>query len=443
MSEFNKYSTDGGATFIDVEDSNAVHYGDQSKGYVGKNLLKHELATTLRSNITWTVNADGTITSSSGTVGSTRSDVYLISEITGAEFKKRFGTNTLIKLSGCPSGGSNTSYFLRLRKTPYSVVVTDVGSGITFNTSNIVDTDIYSIECNIDSNKTVSEMVWKPMITLASVPDSDYAHYEPYIHPNTEIPDKMTYADNTVLGAKNLLPFPYVTSSGSVLRNVTFTYDDDGVINVDGTCQSGGNANCVLLRDTGKNLQWLNGAILNGCINGSENTYRLIVVLDVSPWTTYTTQTNDDVIIKGIPNTDDLVVVLCSVKDGATVSNVKIKPMIRLAGDTDDTYAPYAKTNKEITNQINSFYAKYCLIPANGSVTITAVENYQQLFAFGQRNVALLFWSLTDSATSAPLVENVDTPTVSFVENKVTRLTNVAGANMKFLIMSYKDFTIS
>ena len=39
MSEFNKYSTDGGATFIDVEDSNAVHWGDQSKGYVGKNVL--------------------------------------------------------------------------------------------------------------------------------------------------------------------------------------------------------------------------------------------------------------------------------------------------------------------------------------------------------------------------------------------------------------------
>jgi hypothetical protein len=37
-----------------------------------------------------------------------------------------------------------------------------------------------------------------------------------------------------------------------------------------------------------------------------------------------------------------------------TFDNVVIRPMIRLASDTDTTYQPYAKTNKELTDEINT-----------------------------------------------------------------------------------------
>lgn len=38
---------------------------------------------------------------------------------------------------------------------------------------------------------------------------------------------------------------------------------------------------------------------------------------------------------------------------GVTASNVVFKPMIRLADDTDSTYQPYAKTNQQLTTEIN------------------------------------------------------------------------------------------
>ena len=40
MADISKLSPDDGSTILNIKDSNAVHWGDQSKGYVGKNLLK-------------------------------------------------------------------------------------------------------------------------------------------------------------------------------------------------------------------------------------------------------------------------------------------------------------------------------------------------------------------------------------------------------------------
>lgn len=48
------------------------------------------------------------------------------------------------------------------------------------------------------------------------------------------------------------------------------------------------------------------------------------------------------------------------IKLGTTVNHKKFYPMIRLSTDTDPTYAPYAKTNRELTEKIDA-YAKYNL----------------------------------------------------------------------------------
>ena len=41
------------------------------------------------------------------------------------------------------------------------------------------------------------------------------------------------------------------------------------------------------------------------------------------------------------------------IRSGATVSNLTFKPMIRRVEDTDPTWQPYAKTNKELTEKID------------------------------------------------------------------------------------------
>ena len=44
--------------------------------------------------------------------------------------------------------------------------------------------------------------------------------------------------------------------------------------------------------------------------------------------------------------------VACVVYNGTTVNDLVFKPMLRLASDPDNTYQPYAMTNKELTDNV-------------------------------------------------------------------------------------------
>ena len=44
-----------------------------------------------------------------------------------------------------------------------------------------------------------------------------------------------------------------------------------------------------------------------------------------------------------------------SVASGTTVSNLTFYPMLRLASDIDDTYQPYAMTNKKLTDSLGNY----------------------------------------------------------------------------------------
>jgi hypothetical protein len=41
------------------------------------------------------------------------------------------------------------------------------------------------------------------------------------------------------------------------------------------------------------------------------------------------------------------------IPSGVTVNNITVYPMLRLASDQDDTWQPYAMTNKELTDKLN------------------------------------------------------------------------------------------
>ena len=49
----------------------------------------------------------------------------------------------------------------------------------------------------------------------------------------------------------------------------------------------------------------------------------------------------------------DAITVGISIASGESLDNVTFKPMVRLATDSDTTYQPYAKTNRELTEKID------------------------------------------------------------------------------------------
>jgi len=140
----------------------------------GKNLNifpYHEPSKTAN-GITWTVNSDGTVTAN-GTATATSLFIF--------HFR---GTGDLLLkqgeyiISGCPSGGSSSTYRITSNRLVDGVGVNypgaDVGSGYTIN---VTEDTVIGVFASVATGATVNNLVFRPMIRLAS--DTD-ATFEPY-----------------------------------------------------------------------------------------------------------------------------------------------------------------------------------------------------------------------------------------------------------------------
>ena len=155
-------------------------------------------------------------------------------------------------------------------------------------------------------------------------------------------------ATRSVMGAKNLIPYPYSKGNATV-NDVDFTVNSDGTITADGTA-----SDTAIYRlygftaDTQYMTLKAGTYILSGCPeNGGAASYRLFLnrqgdadayAIDDGEGAEFTLAADTNVGI-AIRIAKDYV-----------ANSVVVKPMIRLATDTDNTYQPYAKTNRELTS---------------------------------------------------------------------------------------------
>lgn len=140
------------------------------------NLLPNDAVSKTVFGITYTVNADGSITAD----GHATDDAYFILN-DGIDLKRG---NKYI-LSGCPNGGSSTTFHLYIE----NMSVRDVGSGVRFATNSDVTNRAVIV---IKKGVTVSNITFYPMLRKMSVSDPTY-------HPYTGEPSITTY-----LRGKNL-----------------------------------------------------------------------------------------------------------------------------------------------------------------------------------------------------------------------------------------------
>lgn len=140
-----------------------------------KNLLPNAATSNVNNSITYTVNLDGSV-STSGSVASGYSYLGI-----NASLSLKAGT---YHLSGTPSSGNANKYmYLMVGSTQYK----DTGSGIDFTlNSDRTDLEVY---IRFNAGTSGDGMTFKPMITLADQPNSDYAHYVPYAMTNRELTD--------------------------------------------------------------------------------------------------------------------------------------------------------------------------------------------------------------------------------------------------------------
>jgi len=135
----------------------------------GKNLLKQTAITETINGVTFTVNEDGSITVN-GTA--TNHVLYTVS----AELNESLGGKSII-LSGCPKGGSATTYNLQIRKIAENET-SEMGDGVSVMLPDTIVQSEMSVRISVTNGTTVSNLVFRPMIRLASVADATYKPYE-------------------------------------------------------------------------------------------------------------------------------------------------------------------------------------------------------------------------------------------------------------------------
>ena len=318
------------ATQAEVDDMNNV--------LGAKNILKNEVTT----NNSWygvsrTVNADGTITLN-GT-----STAWAFANFNYVQEQKSIPSGTYVISGGC----ENTALAV---VADGSVIARQYGSGeTTFAiTDDMVET--YA-RFEISTNKTFTSesSIIKPMVRLASDPDDTYVPYTPTNAKLNE--EKMSYADNGVLGAKNLLPYPYFYKTDITNNGITYTINDDGSITANGTATN--NSTFHLYGGGYGNLgdNFLKVGTSYKLTSGGAYTIGWQSFSDQEGTLVEQGSTNSNMILT---REAKYIRFFILIGKGVTVSNRIYYPMIRLASDTDDTYQLYAMTNQQITPYVQA-----------------------------------------------------------------------------------------
>ena len=131
----------------------------------GKNLLKPTLTTTTEGNVTFTVDQQGIVTAnSSGAASSTVAIVYGEISVTNG---------TAYTINGLQSNGSNTTFSMQLMRAGL-VIGTIEGAYLPYTAT--ADETLY-LRLVVRSGYTASNLVFKPMIRLSSITDTNFAPY--------------------------------------------------------------------------------------------------------------------------------------------------------------------------------------------------------------------------------------------------------------------------
>lgn len=308
-------------------------------GGAGKNKLEVTTMTRTVNGVTFTVNEDGSINAN----GTASANIFLsvnpnISLASGQYV-----------LSGCPSGGGSTSYRLYTQDPQGGHLSPDDGSSKSFSYDGTYTLQSFIV---IYNGVSVNNLIFYPMIRLSTVTDPTFAPYS-NICPIT------AYTEGEIeVRGKNVLPYTLEslktdntngTWSGNTysFHNVSFKINTDEKGNVIGIETSGtANANTTFYVMKDSNGSEFNGMTLNGCTNGSPNTYYIAFGENSSPYREFI-DTGSGVDISGL---DEKVGwrFYIFIANGKS-ANTTFYPMLRVSTDTDPTYEPYTSTTHTTT----------------------------------------------------------------------------------------------
>ena len=307
------------------------------------NMLPNKAVTTVVNGITFTVNDDGSVIAN-GTA--TAYAAIRLANFKDATFYKE-NIGKPLKLSGSPPGGSlSRGHKIRFNYQDGNFV-DDYGEGVI-----IIPDETYSstwfVQISISNGITVSNLKFYPMITVPSYE----GEYVPYVKSNSQLakdieniagePEAISTIVN-VLGSKNICQN---TAATQIVNGITYTVNSDKTVTANGTVTSGQPHSYL---DLGSEIVLRKEVTykITGCPSGGGFQTAYMFYLYNSSRSLYDEGNG----IEYTPSADEAFSARIIVYSAAgTVSNLLFKPMICPKSIADDTYVPYAMTNRDLTD---------------------------------------------------------------------------------------------
>lgn len=278
---------------------------------------------TVKNGITFTVNEDYSVTAN----GTATADANYILVINSNPIL--LDNSKAYTLSGCPSGGGDSTYRIYIQDTSFSETYIDRGDGMTFTPKN---TEFY-VYITISQGYTANNLVFKPMLNEGSTA----LPYMPYFSGL-----KNAFFKEIVSTGKNLIPYPYAKGTDT-LNGVTFTVNNDGTIIANGTATE----NAIFVFHNFDFSLSAGTYTISGLENGGADTYCLQISRDnyTESWNLY----NGNIQLN-LENTSSMLLQFVVYK-GASVNNVVLKPMLNY-GSSALPYEPYTQSVLSLTEAV-------------------------------------------------------------------------------------------
>lgn len=156
-------------------------------------------------------------------------------------------------------------------------------------------------------------------------------------------------ATRSAMGAKNLVPYPYYNGDSRDTNGILFTVNSDGSITISGEATA--DAYFRLTYNTGDAHVPLQAG-KSYILSASGKSDVAFLLRDTATTNVASARATDATY--ACTTAGDYDVILC-VDNGANYSTaITVYPMLRLATDSNSDYQPYAKTNKELTDNVSS-----------------------------------------------------------------------------------------
>lgn len=149
-----------------IKNKSDIAVNKTTLGYQRKNLLKNTAKTSTMSGVTFTVNTDKSVTANGTNSTSNYANIIVFKgELEG-------GTYTL---TGAVSDVFRIRLGMGTSADGYGAYVgLDKGNGYTFT---VAEKALYTVTCQVESGKTASNVIFKPMIRDADIMDDTYEEY--------------------------------------------------------------------------------------------------------------------------------------------------------------------------------------------------------------------------------------------------------------------------